>query len=318
MGTLQMIKRQLITYGIIVVVLSAVYLSVSGSKAGDNEFPLVYDKPSPANADPLLNKCSTRGLALNARSVLIVDNSIDTWIYSKRPQQLRPIASLTKLLMAMVYLDMRPNLDTIVYVSNRDCYKSAKSHIYSGEGYKARDLLYAALMASDNRAARAIATASGIPRDIFVQRMNEKARFLGMMNTEAVEVTGLDERNVSTAADMAILIKAALKYPLINKITSTYTYRCKVQNKRRNKNFINTNRMVRSRWKVMNGKTGFILESDYCLATVMRDKAGKEITLVVLGSPTNNIRFQVARKLAFYGFKKAGRMGNGTQQIAGR
>ena len=75
--------------------------------------------------------------------------------------------------------------------------------------------------------------------------------------------------------------------------------------------------MVRSRWKVLAGKTGFIIESDYCLATVMRDKSGKEITLVVLGSPTNNIRFKVARKLAFYGFDKAGRYENGNQ-IAGR
>jgi D-alanyl-D-alanine endopeptidase (penicillin-binding protein 7) len=147
--------------------------------------------------------------------------------------------------------------------------------------------------------------------------MNKKARQLGMMNTAVVEVTGLSEKNVSTAADVAILIKAAMKYPLIKKITSKYRLRVDVRNKRRYKNYVNTNRMVLSKWKVLAGKTGFIRESDYCLGTVLRDKKGREITIVVLGSPTNNTRFQVARKLAYFGFKYAGRNSNGTQ-IAGR
>jgi D-alanyl-D-alanine endopeptidase (penicillin-binding protein 7) len=311
-----MIKRRLTIYGFLITLLTLIYIVVNGTSA-DEPQRIVYNHPSLDETTHDLDICKSRRMSLNAKSVLIIDNSSDTWIYEKYPQRVRPIASLTKLLTAMVYLDMAPNLDTVVYISNRDSHKSAKSNLRRGEAYKARDLLYAALMASDNRAARAIATASGLPREVFVRRMNEKARWLGMMNTEVVEVTGLDERNISTAADMAILIKEALNYPMIKKTTSTYRHRARIQNKKRYKNLVNTNRMVISKWKVLAGKTGFIIESDYCLATVMKDRQGREITVVVLGSPTNNIRFQVARKVTQYGFKHAGRIKDGTK-IAGR
>jgi len=312
-----MIFRRLAIYGFLIGILTLIYIVVHGYGTEDKEI-IVYDHPSLSEISHDLDICRTRRMSLNARAVLIVDNSTGAWIYKKNAQRVRPIASLTKLLTAMVYLDMAPNLDTVVYISNRDCYKSAKSNLRRGEAYKARDLLFAAVMASDNRAARALATASGLPRPVFVDRMNEKARWLGMMNTEVFEVTGLDERNVSTGADVAIMVREAMTYPLIQKAMTTYRYKARLQNKKRTKNLINTNRMVLSRWKVLGGKTGYIIESDYCLATILRDKQGKEITVVVLGSPTNNIRFRVARKLAFYGFKYAERIKNGTEQIAGR
>ena len=172
-------------------------------------------------------------------------------------------------------------------------------------------------MASDNRASRALATASGMSRLDFIQKMNEKAFSLGLRDTKVFDVTGLDERNVSTAADIAGFIRAAAKYPLIGKITSRYTYRCRLQNKDRYKNFINTNRLVRSGWKTMIGKTGYITASGHCVASILSDHKGNEITIVVLGSPTNSVRFNVARKLAAYGFQKQGRSGNGPDKVAG-
>jgi len=309
-----MFRKTVIT-GIIAIFLILVYYTVYGFE--ENPTPAtVYNYPSPDEMKNGLPDYKSRRLALNARSALVIDNSTGHWIYAKRPQKLRPIASLTKLLTAMVYLDSDPNLDTIVYISARDCYESAKSHIYKGEAYKAIDLLYAALMSSDNRAARAIATASGIARLNFIEKMNEKAKSLGMMNTEVFEVTGLDDRNISTAADIALLVRESMKYYHIKEATSKYKRKVKVQNKKRIKNFVNTNRLVLSRYDILAGKTGFIIESDYCLGTIMRDKQGRELTLVVLGSPTNSIRFQVADKLARYCFKRVGRLENG--EIAGR
>jgi len=313
-----MIRRRFITSSLLALIIILVYLSVYTNGGADESREVVYNLPSVEELGHDLGLCSTRGLSLNAKSVLVVDNSNDAWIYAKRPQRVRPVASLTKLLTAMVFLESGTSLDTVVYISNRDCYNSAKSHVYKGEAYKAIDLFYAAIMSSDNRAARALATASGYPRQVFIDKMNEKAKSIGMRNTAMYEVTGLNERNVSTAADLAILINKALEYPLIKKASSTYIYNCKLQNKNRKKRFINTNRLVRSRWKVLAGKTGYIVESDYCLATVIRDKNGRELTLVVLGSPWNSTRFAVARKLAFWGFKRAGRTHDGTQQIASR
>lgn len=312
-----MTLRRVTLYGFLILIMTLVYIGVYGTVAEESP-RITYNYPARDEISHDLDICKSRRMSLNARSVLVVDNGSGAWLYEKHAQRKRPIASLTKFLTAMVYLDLGPNLDTVVYISNRDCYKSAKSNLRRGEAYKARDLLYATVMASDNRAARALATASGLPREVFVRRMNAKARWLGMMNTEVVEVTGLDEHNISTAADLAILTREAMTYPLIKKISSTYRHRTRVQNKKRYKNLVNTNRLVRSKWKVQAGKTGYIIESDYCLATVMKDSQGKEITVVVLGSPTNSTRFRVARRLAQYGFKNAGRKNDGTQQIAGR
>jgi D-alanyl-D-alanine endopeptidase (penicillin-binding protein 7) len=317
MGALRMMDRKIKTYGVLFAILILGALAVYGT-GSDEKPPIIYNYPTIGEiaGDPELP--TSRRMSINARSVLVVDNSSGAWLYAKKALETRPIASLTKLLTAMVYLDTHPNLDTVVYISGRDCYKSAKSHLREGEGYKASELLSIALMASDNRAARALATASEIPRRVFVERMNAKARQLGMMNTKVFEVTGLDERNVSTAADIATMVNAAMQYPQIKKISSTYRLRLKVRNKKRYKNFVNTNRLVLSRWHVKLGKTGFIRESDYCLGTVLKNRSGQEITVVVLGSPTNSTRFRVARKLAVFGFKYAGRMKNGANEIAGR
>jgi len=307
--------KRLAIYGIIPVFLLVVYLAVYG---GHREpMPVLYTHPSQADVKAGSGRSGKPKISVNARSALVIDNSSGVWIYEKTPQQVQPIASLTKLLTAMVYLDAKAKLDSVVHITNIDCFESSRSSLRRGEGYRAIDLLYIALMASDNRAARALATASGLTREVFVQRMNEKARSLGMMYTEIFEATGLDERNVSSAADIALLVNAAVRYPLIKRISSTREYQVRPQNRKRTKRFVNTNRFVQSQWDVLAGKTGYILESSYCLATVLRNGQGKELTVVVLGAPTNGSRFRAVRKLADYGFKLAGRKKNGAQQISG-
>ncbi len=261
--------------------------------------------------------CQTNGLKINARSVAVIDNDKGAWVYAKQPDDVRSVASLTKLLTAMVYLDSKADPNRIIQITPDDCYESSRSHIYQREAYRAIDLLHVALIASDNRAARALARASGLPLLQFIRGMNDKAISLGMTNTKMYEVTGLDERNVSTAADIAILVNEAMKYPLIRQATSKYKYTCRLQNKKRAKTFTNTNRLIKSKWEVLTGKTGYILESAYCLATILRDAAGRELTVVVLGSPSNGSRFTVARRLAEFGFKQAGRSQNGKRQVAG-
>ena len=251
--------------------------------------------------------CQTNGLKINARSVAVIDNDQGAWLYAKQPDDVRSVASLTKLLTAMVFLDSKANPNKVVQITPDDCFESSRSRIYQRETYRAIDLLHIALIASDNRAARALARASGLPLQQFIRRMNEKARSLGMTNTKMFEVTGLDERNVSTAADIAILVNEAMKYPLIRQATSKYKYTCRLQNRKRVKTFTNTNRLIKSKWEVLTGKTGYILESAYCLATILRDAGGRELTVVVLGSPSNGSRFTAAKRLAEYGFKQAGR-----------
>ena len=120
------------------------------------------------------------------------------------------------------------------------------------------------------------------------------------------EPTGLDERNISTAADCAILINAVVNlYPEIAEITSLKTFTIKPVNRKRKIRLINTNKMVFSKYKVLAGKTGYIIESDYCLATILKNSKGKQVTVVVLGAPGPQTRFREARRLANYAFKQA-------------
>jgi serine-type D-Ala-D-Ala endopeptidase (penicillin-binding protein 7) len=308
--------RHIIVPALATAVGLAIYFAVSG--IGASQIPTTGSNlPSRSEATSRQRQCLTNGVKFNAQSALAIDNQTGEWVFARNPQEIRSIASLTKLLTAMVYLDTKPDLEARVTISGQDCFESSRSRIYEKEVFKAVDLLHIALVSSDNRAARAVAGASGLSNVDFVGRMNKKAMSLGMVNTHMYEVTGLDERNVSTAADVALMINAAMKYPLIKQCMSELRYTCRPLNKKRIRAFGNTNRLLWSKWQVQAGKTGYIQKSAYCLATILSEVDGREITVVVLGAPTNGGRFAAARRLADFVFKQLTRSGHGKQQIAG-
>ena len=134
--------------------------------------------------------------------------------------------------------------------------------------------------------------------------MNHKVRKLGLKKTILYEPTGLDARNVSTAIEVAKILHYAYDYDLIAKITSSKTYQVKIRNKKnKSVRMANTNMMVHSRYKVLGGKTGFTRAADHCLTTLIRNKEGEKLTIVVLGVPGDRLRFRESRKLADWGFK---------------
>ena len=157
-----------------------------------------------------------------------------------------------------------------------------------GEYTVLSDLLRMSLMVSDTCATRVIARESGLSREDFHAAMNRKALALGMTHTRYVETTGLDERNVSTAADIARVLEVAAKNPLIHEITTTQKY--EVATAKRSHFIGNTNRLLYSDYEIVGGKTGFINEAGYCFATWIRTQ-GRDLIAVVLGAPTNATRF---------------------------
>ncbi len=230
---------------------------------------------------------------LLAKSALIIDVPSGRILYEYNANQVRSIASLTKLMTAIVFLEGNPPLDSVVTVSREDARGAGRrrSQMGIGESFKLLDLLYASLMASDNRVTRTLARASGLSMDNFVLRMNEKARELGLDSTSFVEPTGLDAGSRSTAFDVARLLSFALENYWIAHITSTSQYTFHSVNKRRRHVLLNTNRLARAGWEVEGGKTGFISASGYCLVTILKDKEEHEILAVLLGAPTNSRRF---------------------------
>ena len=232
---------------------------------------------------------------VNARAALLIDAQTGEVLYDKNSGTPMPIASLTKLMTAMVYLESKPDLGRRVMVSREDLAGSGKSQLRSGEVLTMRDLLHASLLSSDNAATKSLVRNSGIEPEEYLARMNRKSTVLGLPNTHFVEFTGLSEQNVSSAAEYAQILKTASLHPLIAHITTLpdYTFRTS----KRDHHLVNTNRLCRyGVFDVKGGKTGFINEAGYCLATWVSTST-RDVIAVVLGAPSNPARFAEARRL---------------------
>ena len=224
-----------------------------------------------------------------ARNAVVMDPSTGEILYEKNGSTSVPIASLTKLMTAMVFLDGSPDLERSVPVSYDEIRGAGRTRLRNREVVELGDLLHMSLMCSDNCATRVIVRESGFSMDEFLSRMNRKASELGLAQTNFVEVTGLDEHNVSSAADCARLLRAAAENPTIHAISTTPTY--EFRSATRPHTVVNTNRLlVYHRYEVLGGKTGFINEAGYCFATWIRTQ-GRDLIAVVLGAPTAATRF---------------------------
>lgn len=236
-----------------------------------------------------------RPQTLKAQAAVVVDTRTGEIVWAKNEREPRPIASLTKLMTALVFLDdPRPLTDTVT-VTKADITGAGRSHVRAGNRVAVADLLRCSLISSDNAATRTLARSTGLSDAEFARRMNERAKSMGLTQTRYVETTGLDPSNQSTAIDQARLLCAAVDNPTIAEITGipTYSFRCG----RRVETLTNTNRLLRSRSDIVSGKTGFIRPAGYCLATQIAAKDQPHLTTVVLGAQTNASRFSESAKL---------------------
>ena len=229
-----------------------------------------------------------------ARNAIVLDPATGEVLYEKNSSRSVPIASLTKLMTAMVFLEQKPDLMREVEITPAEIAGAGHTQLRRGEHAPLGELLHMSLMCSDNCATRVIALESGLPHANFVARMNKKAVELGLTGAHFVESTGLDEHNVATASDVARMLHAAANEPLIAEITTTRSYQFRTE--RRRHAISNTDRLLYGRYEILGGKTGFIMEAGYCFATWVRTQ-GRDLIAVVLGAPTNATRFADAVRL---------------------
>ncbi|MGH7740771.1 MAG: D-alanyl-D-alanine carboxypeptidase family protein [Candidatus Eiseniibacteriota bacterium] len=230
-----------------------------------------------------------------SRSAIVMDPATGEVLYVKNAEAAAPIASLSKLMTIMVFLEQHPDLNRVVTVTAQDRIGAGHGQLRIGEHVALGDLLHMSLMCSDNCATRVLTRESGLSNQDFLARMNRKALELGMSHTRFVECTGLDERNVSTASDVARMLRAAATVPLIREITTTRQYQ--FASARRIHEIRNTDRLLYGdRYQIMGGKTGFIQEAGYCFATWIRTE-GRDLIAVVLGAPTAATRFADTMRL---------------------
>ena len=223
-------------------------------------------------------------LAVQSGSALVVDQFGGEALFQKNAGQIVPIASITKLMTAMVVLDGSPALQEPVRITDEDVdyLRGSRSRLHVGSVLSRESALLLALMSSENRAANALARhyPGGMPA--FLAAMNIKAQALGMRDTHFEDPTGLTSNNVSTANDLAKMVAAAYKYPLIREFSTTAEATVDVG--AREMAYRNTNPLVRSAaWDVGLSKTGYISEAGKCLVMQAR-VADKPVVIVLLDS----------------------------------
>ncbi len=242
---------------------------------------------------------STSQPSVNARSALVMDAQTGEVLFSKNSNMSVPIASITKLMTAVVTADARLNMSEEITLDSIDFAgaggKNSSSTLRVGDTMNRAELLLFALMKSENPAAAALARTYPGGRSAFVAAMNAKAKQLGMNSTRYAESTGLDPHNVSSARDLGILVSTASQYGLIRQFSTTPTYDFNLGYRVLKSN--NTNALVRNGgWNINLSKTGFINEAGRCV--VMHTTVNSRPAVVVLlGASSSQARTNDATNL---------------------
>lgn len=238
-------------------------------------------------------------LHLASGSALLIDLQTNQVIYENHADSVRPIASVTKLMTAMVVLDAKQPMDEnlTIDISQTKEMKGVFSRVKLGSELNRRDMLLIALMSSENRAAASLAHHYPGGYKAFIAAMNAKARSLGMSHTRYVEPTGLSINNVSTARDLSKLLMAARHYPMLSQLSTTREKTVAFRKPNYTLGFHNTDHLVnKSDWDIKLTKTGFTNEAGHCLVLVT-SMGGRPVAMVILDAFGKYTHFADASRL---------------------
>lgn len=249
-------------------------------------------KAAPAKVTVKAAKSTERGVAdftkdggpnVISHAAMVFDQATGRPLFAKNAEMIVPIASITKLMTAMVVLDAKQNLDEPVIIDSADIdtLKNSRSRLPVGTAFRREDLMRLALMASDNRAAAALGRTYPGGMAAAVEAMNTKAQSIGLQSTHFVDPTGLAPGNVASAQDLAMMVAEASKHPQIREFSTAPELFVTLPNSKHAMGFNNTNALVKSQgWNIGVSKTGFINEAGKCL--VMQAMIGNNPVIIVL------------------------------------
>ncbi|WP_339330760.1 D-alanyl-D-alanine endopeptidase [Aeromonas hydrophila] len=290
----------MITRPFLTLLLGAFIVPVSMESAQANPFSAQSHSPN-----SFLEQ--RNDLALSSAAFVVANPRTGEVLSERNANRVMPIASITKLMTALVVLDANQRLSEMLTVTMADVdrLKGTGSRLAVGSRLSRADMLHIALMSSENRAASALARNYPGGQRAFIEAMNAKARMLGMWSTQFSDSTGLTPRNVSSAHDLAKLVAAASTYPLIRQYSSTEERM--VRNGKRQLHYLNSNRLVREgSWPISLSKTGYIREAGRCL--VMATQINREpVIMVLLNADTPNARVADAKRIKSW-LETSGRM----------
>jgi serine-type D-Ala-D-Ala endopeptidase (penicillin-binding protein 7) len=234
---------------------------------------------------------------LRSAAFIVRDQRTGELLLSKQPDAAMPIASITKLMTAMVVLDAKLDMEALITVeeADKDRLRNSHSHLPVGAQLTRREALLVALMASENRAAYALGRTYPGGVHALVNAMNEKARSLGLNETRFEDPTGLSDGNISSAQDLSRLVADACRYPQICNFSTQPEVT--LQHGRKLLKFANTNPLVRNpKWQIGLSKTGYIEEGGRCLV-MQTHLARRSVLIVLLNSTGKNTRLADAKRI---------------------
>lgn len=236
-------------------------------------------------------------LALKSSVALVVDQDTNEILFSKNPQAVLPIASITKLMTGLIVTEAQQSMDEVLTITQEDVdtEKGSHSRLAVGTQLTRGEMMHLALMSSENRAAHALGRHFPGGLEAFVAAMNRKAASLGMGDTHYVEPTGLSSRNQSSATDLARLVKEAHQQPLLRELSTSQEAQVAVG--KRVVQFRNTNGLIRNpSWEIGLQKTGYISEAGRCLV-MQAQLAGRKLIMVLLDSAGKYSRIGDAERI---------------------
>jgi D-alanyl-D-alanine endopeptidase (penicillin-binding protein 7) len=259
---------------------------------------------------------------LRAAAAIVYDPATGKVLYEENSQDERSIASITKVMTAIVFLETATDLNHEVQIVRSDTLRASTTYLRTNDRVRLSDLLHLLLIPSDNAAARALARLSPLGYDGFIARMNQKADDLGLNHTAYTDPSGLYADNISSAYDMARLISYASEDDRIGPIMRTpeYSFRT-IPAARKAARVItvrSTNQILRNGdMDVLGGKTGFISKAGYCLATLLKmPSGGPSLAVVILGASSNLGRFWETRHLMTWLAARTGALSLATPAVA--
>ena len=265
--------------------------------------PLAKDRviPPPKKID-----LQSFGVVTSAQSAIVIDAASGTTLFSKNPNEVRPIGSISKLMSALVFLEAQPNLDDYVTVTPDDFAGTGRVYLYYNDALRMEEVLGASLVGSDNTATMALVRYSGLSEEEFVARMNAKAIELGMLESRFEDPSGLSANNVSTVGELTVLLAEAKKHPEITQFMTDAALSVQQASGRvatiPSTNLLLTSPLNAGEYQITAGKTGYIPQAGYCLATAVEHE-GNEVYIIVLGADEIDARFEDAMDLAGWTFK---------------
>jgi D-alanyl-D-alanine carboxypeptidase len=269
-------------------------LPIAGS---ENKLPLSDERPV---------KTEIAKYDLQSNCGVVLDAESGEILFNKDGEKQWPIASITKLATALIFLEYNPGWDAVYIIKDDDRKEGGRINVFRGEKIKVKDLFNLSLIGSDNTATIALVHSTGMSEDDFVKKMNAKATELGLKNTKFFDAVGLSNNNVSTARETGELVKAALSKEEIKEATLRKKYDFVSLDNRR-KIVYNTDDLLdifpQNGVKIIGGKTGYTEAAGYCFAGKFFDKTGREIISVILGSGSNDSRFSETRDLVEWAYK---------------